>query len=291
MTSVADALHELRVLRAVPRVKPLLTISMADLVLAHPARAGDEVWPIHEQVAIAHLDLGHLDVAEQHIATLEARFSATSTRIRKLRGMQAEARGDFTAAGAIYDALIEANESDVSVLKRKVALLKTSGRPRDAIAALATLLDTYPMDPEAWLELADLYASQSMLQQALHCIEEAILLVPTSHFAHAAYAQTQYALGHRELALKSFCRAVEIVPSYAAGLYGIVQCCAALLLASSAAAADGATADADRKLWRQLSTAAANKIAKRAAGVTVKGQDDSAAVRAARAYLDAATKQ
>ncbi|KAI9183902.1 Inositol phosphatase SIW14 [Blastocladiella emersonii ATCC 22665] len=273
-----DAWTELRTLRASQEVRPFRVAELANAVLAHPGRLGDDVWNVREQLAVALLDMGDLDSAASHVAALDRQFPG-SLRVLKLKGMQAESAGDFETAMASYNAVIEQRESDVGAFKRKIALLKTRGRARDAIDALVTLLDTVPNDFEGWLELADLYSAQSMLQQAAFCAEEAILLVPTSHQVHLTYAGIQYALGAKDIALKHFCRAVELVPDFVPALYGVVQCTAALLREPAATAADKAT-------WTELNKAVANKLSSIYAKTTVRGKDDSATVRAARAVLE-----
>jgi ER membrane protein complex subunit 2 len=66
------------------------------------------------------------------------------------------------------------------VSKRRIALLKSLGRASEAIAALNNLLDTSPIDAEAWAELADLYVSQGMYQQGVFALEEVLLITPNA---------------------------------------------------------------------------------------------------------------
>ena len=50
----------------------------------------------------------------------------------------------------------------------------------EAIEALADLLDISPADPEAWIELAELYVEQGLFSQGQYCFEEALIIVPTA---------------------------------------------------------------------------------------------------------------
>jgi len=58
--------------------------------------------------------------------------------------------------------------------------LKSVNRINEAITALNKLLDSSPTDAEAWAELADLYASQGMYQQAIFALEEVLLIAPNA---------------------------------------------------------------------------------------------------------------
>jgi tetratricopeptide (TPR) repeat protein len=50
----------------------------------------------------------------------------------------------------------------------------------EAISALVEFLDAFPTDTEAWCELSDLYMLQGLGDQAIFCIEEALLMIPHS---------------------------------------------------------------------------------------------------------------
>jgi tetratricopeptide (TPR) repeat protein len=58
--------------------------------------------------------------------------------------------------------------------------MKCLGRQTQAIMALNSLLDASPTDPEAWAELADLYISQGLYQQAIFALEEVLLITPNA---------------------------------------------------------------------------------------------------------------
>lgn len=64
--------------------------------------------------------------------------------------------------------------------KRRVALLRSLKRESDAINALVELLAASPTDIESWAELADLYVSQGLYQQAEFCLEEILLSTPNA---------------------------------------------------------------------------------------------------------------
>jgi tetratricopeptide (TPR) repeat protein len=66
------------------------------------------------------------------------------------------------------------------VSKRRIALLKTLKKTPEAITALNELLDSSPIDAEAWAELADLYVSQGMYAQGIFALEEVLLITPNA---------------------------------------------------------------------------------------------------------------
>lgn len=66
------------------------------------------------------------------------------------------------------------------VAKRRIALLRSLSRTTDAITALTELLESSPIDIEAWTELSDLYMSQNLFSQAVFCLEEVLLAAPNA---------------------------------------------------------------------------------------------------------------
>lgn len=79
-----------------------------------------------------------------------------------------------------YQEILEENAANIPIAKRRVALLRSMGKESEAISALTTLLDISPMDSEAWSELADLYLAQGLYSQAIHALEEVLILVPNA---------------------------------------------------------------------------------------------------------------
>ena len=54
------------------------------------------------------------------------------------------------------------------------------GKTSESITALNSLLEMSPTDSEAWAELADMYLSQGMYNQAIFALEEALVLTPNA---------------------------------------------------------------------------------------------------------------
>lgn len=54
------------------------------------------------------------------------------------------------------------------------------GKTPEAITSLIWLLEFSPTDAEAWSELADLYLSQGLYSQAIHALEEVLVVTPNA---------------------------------------------------------------------------------------------------------------
>jgi tetratricopeptide (TPR) repeat protein len=66
------------------------------------------------------------------------------------------------------------------ILKRRIAILRSMSKEADAISALVEFLEAFPTDTEAWCELSGLYMGQGLGDQAIFCLEEALLMLPHS---------------------------------------------------------------------------------------------------------------
>lgn len=206
------------------------------------SRETPESWAIHENVFFAALRTGDEKSAHQILERLEARFGGQNERIITLRGIYNEATAqtpaDLEKVFDGYEKILREDPTNMSIRKRRVAVLKSMGRTADAITAVTVLLQNSPTDVEAWAEASELYASQCAWGQAIYCAEEVLLTAPTSWTAHAHVATLHYlstasnsppSLGELSLALKHFCRAAELNESYLRGFYGIKTVASKLL--------------------------------------------------------------
>jgi len=179
---------------------------------------------------------------------LSEKFPA-SPRVDRLRGLALEAVGDEAGARRLYDALLEGDPTNVAIRKRRVALARARGDVREAIEELLLLTDTWYADAEAWLELADVYASCALYPQSLSAISHTLLLNPQNPFHVLRAAETAYTAQDVTLALKFFLRTVEMMDdaddgtgnggtagAMTRGWYG-VKLCARRLLPTSASPA------------------------------------------------------
>ncbi|KAJ1988769.1 tetratricopeptide repeat domain-containing protein [Dimargaris cristalligena] len=192
------------------------------LVSAQPS-----YWLITEQVFTAALDVRDWEFANTLLTTLRKQF-VRSDRVDVLAGLLLEAQGQYKDADLIYNKILADNETNIFASKRKIAVAKAQGRMGDATAQLNKYLGNQANDHEAWLELCELYIHQNMLEQAAFCVEEVIMLQPRNHIYNQKYAEIQYTLTNYDIALKYFCRAIELCTDYLRGLYGIKLCLAHL---------------------------------------------------------------
>ncbi|KAI8338595.1 hypothetical protein BC941DRAFT_374061 [Chlamydoabsidia padenii] len=195
----------------------------------YTSKLGDEVWPLYEQICIAALDVDDQELANVCIDHLQKRFGESSLRFRRLLGMRHEAAGRLDEAQATYDSILQEDETNMLASKRQIALLKARNKDQEVVEALTKYLDTYYDDFEAWLELCDVYLNQYMYDQAAFCCEELILLQPTNHIIYLKYAEILYTLKQYSLALKHYCKVLELCSDHVRALYGLHLCASKLL--------------------------------------------------------------
>jgi predicted Zn-dependent protease len=106
-------------------------------------------------VFVAALDTGNDELATDCLARLTLQFKESS-RVKRLVGMQFEAKRGFAAATETYNELLAANPANALAMKRRVAVLKGQGKIKEAVRELNEFLDQYQADSSAWQELADL---------------------------------------------------------------------------------------------------------------------------------------
>ncbi|KAF8942634.1 hypothetical protein BGZ52_012384 [Haplosporangium bisporale] len=84
-------------------------------------------------------------------------------------------------------------------------------------------------------------------------MEEVLMLQPQNHIFHLRYAEILYTQDNVQLALKQFCRVVELCKDHVRGLYGI-KLCTSRLLKSSPSKDAAATSQEDLKAIDLLAT-------------------------------------
>ncbi|EDO39540.1 predicted protein [Nematostella vectensis] len=192
------------------------------LLLEHGNKLGDELWTIYEQVFLASLDSGKLDLATMCLKELNTQFP-NSMRVKKLKGMRLEALGRFDDAERIYDKILEAEPANAVALKRKIAILKAENKMVEAIKELNEYLTKFMNDQEAWMELVELYITHQDLKKAKFCMEELILTNPHNHLYHQRYAEILYTIGDLESMEKSrkyFAQSLKLDNNNMRALYG-----------------------------------------------------------------------
>lgn len=227
--SASQKLEEFRK-QGVRRSQETYTLSKQIYGTRHERTLGDDKWAFYEQYAISALDVGDHILAEELLLRLAERFPQ-SPRVSVLEGMLLESKGEFHLAERLYTSLLEEDPTNIAIQKRMIVLTKLL-HPKDpskALDRLTTYLDTFYSDPEAWMELADIYTQQQSYQRALFAIEECLLMQPINPFFVLKYAETQYTSGDIHEAYKSYLRVVELQDSFPRAWLGLKMCCKKLL--------------------------------------------------------------
>ncbi|CAK9786477.1 hypothetical protein CC85DRAFT_252968 [Cutaneotrichosporon oleaginosum] len=180
-------------------------VNLAPKVLASGG-LGDAEWSVREQLAIAALDLGQVELANTQIRALEARFPK-SPRVDILLGLKLEALGDLSRAAGVYKQLLQKDETNVAALQRFIVLASTR---EEIITRLLKYLDTFYADPQAWSLLAEMYADAGAYAQSLTALGHLMVLQTWDSMAVVRAAETAYTMGDYQLALKYYLRAAEM---------------------------------------------------------------------------------
>ncbi|XP_067118789.1 ER membrane protein complex subunit 2-B-like [Centruroides vittatus] len=186
-------------------------------------KMGDEKWLVYEQVCIAALDIHALDVVQECLQALDHQFPG-SLRIRKLKAMRLETLDKPEDAIKVYDSILQHDESNSVIHKRKIAVLKAQNQIPEAIKELSDYLKKFMSDHEGWMELCDLYLLEQDYSKAAFCMEELILSNPHNHLYHQRYAEIQYTIGgfeNIELARAYFSQALKLNPHSTRALFGL----------------------------------------------------------------------
>ncbi|PHH64911.1 hypothetical protein CDD81_3768 [Ophiocordyceps australis] len=216
------------------RINPR-AFSASPLKALFSATETPQLWTIYENLLLSCLRAGNDECANECLQRLTRRFGAKDDRIMALQGLQKEAQASSDAqldkVLAEYETILEEDGANIPVHKRRIALLRSIGRVGDSITALNNLLEFSPTDSEAWAELADMYLSEGLYQQAVYALEEVLLLVPHAWNMHARLGEVSLMAAsasgegsqqkHLAEALKRYCRSIELCDDYLRGYYGL----------------------------------------------------------------------
>jgi tetratricopeptide (TPR) repeat protein len=134
--NAADTSALLKFMRLNRIREPRLVVELGGRALRSLGRSlGDEKWPICEQVFIASLDTGDDDLSTECLTQLMAQFKESS-RVKRLRGLEYEARREFKKAESVYKDLLEANPANALAMKRSASILKSQGDMKGAVKEL-----------------------------------------------------------------------------------------------------------------------------------------------------------
>lgn len=267
----------LRHIRSAKLRESALVVKVGAVALANPSRLGDERWAIYEQTLVAALDVDDAGVAKTCEEAILARFGAVdddgaakSARVERLKGLVAEASGDWDGALASYAGLLERNAANAAALKREVAVLKGRGAAPAAVAdALNGYVAAFQSDASAWQALGELHAANHRYPDAVFCYEELTLFDPLAahyyrrlgelYYAWAADAPPTKAEHRYRHARKYFARALDLLKTAATpnarAATGLLLACSALKVGLR-----GDKPDADDELNAALGAVAAQHL-------------------------------
>ncbi|KAI1404605.1 TPR-like protein [Hypoxylon fuscum] len=280
-----------------------ISSSVFQSLLSAPETA--ELWTVYENLLLSCLRTGDDEAAHQCLGRLVNRFGHDNERIMALKGLLKEADADDDATLDVilkeYDQILQENPTNIPILKRRVALLRSTGRISEAVPALISLLDISPTDAEAWAELADLYFSQGLYSQTIFALEEVLVLQPNSWNVHARLGEVLFVAAKSSdnpsqlaEALKRFSRSIELCDDYLRGYYGLKLTAKQLLSnppkASSNRTGSEGFAVPDTATLSKLDEVATEKLAEivRRSSAGERGWQgyDEAEIKAARELLE-----
>jgi len=172
-------------------------------------KLGDEGWAFLEQLALAAIDVGRLDIADQCLKQLGEKFP-NSSRVDVLAGIRMEATESPTLVLGYYDELLRADSANAAIWKRRISVLRRMDKIDKAVEELNEYLDTFYTDAEGWMELADIHSSCHQYTYALQALSHALLLSPQNPFTFLQFAETAYSSGDVPLALKMFLVVIDM---------------------------------------------------------------------------------
>ncbi|KAI9567671.1 TPR-like protein [Boletus coccyginus] len=172
-------------------------------------KMGDESWAFLEQLALAAIDVGRLDVADQCLRMLNDKFPS-SPRVDCLTGIRMEATETPEISLKYYAELLEANPTNAAIWKRRISIFRRTGKIDKAVHELSQYLDTFYTDVEGWLELADIYATCNQYEYSLQSLMHVLLLAPQNPFYVLQAAETAYTAGDLALSVKMFLMVVDM---------------------------------------------------------------------------------
>ena len=201
----------------------LQTIKSHNKLLSR-ANTDISLWNTYEKVFLAALDTYDIDVCKSILDDLDYRFP-DSQRVLALKGLLFEVEGQTKSASDVYDDMAELNELNVVSVKRKVALLMSSGKLNEAIKSLVVYLEDFQADADAWKQLALLYIEGGDMRHAVFCLEEVLLHNPHGYLGHIALAEALYTLGQEVenvvLARKYYSQSLLTKKRNARSLFGL----------------------------------------------------------------------
>lgn len=163
-----------------------------------------------------------LDISRKCLDYLSRKFPK-SLKVLKLESLISECSNDIDYTTKLFNDIFSQSEGDQYVLRRKVALYKSTNNISKAIQELNEYLKIYMSDMEAFQELLDLYLQIHEYKKAIFCAEELILSNPQNYLFHLQIAEIYYTIGDIKMA-KFYYKESNKLKKNLRSLFGLSLC-------------------------------------------------------------------
>ena len=157
------------------------------------------------------------------------RFGEEPSRVGVLKAQYLEATEGIETCQAY---LSSRPTTDYLAFKRKTVILKQRKDFKMLVDELLRYLSVIPTDAETWAELAEVYVSCGLYSQAVHALEETVVLMPQAYNMFARMGELLHIeattsssvadqLNLLQQSVVHFLRAAELCPNYVRGWTGV----------------------------------------------------------------------
>jgi len=112
---------------------------------------------------------------------------------------------------------------------------------------------------EAWSQLAELYSREYQFGPAAFCVEELVLAEPFNYLHHLRLAEITFTMHKLRLAVKHYCRVLELNAGCLRALFGLKLCLNQLL-------GEEGGGEASRDTWKALDLKITEKLLSKYSG-------------------------
>ncbi|ANQ10598.1 Uncharacterized protein PCOAH_00050350 [Plasmodium coatneyi] len=182
-------------------------------------------WSLYEHILKASIELNLTEYVDMCFNKLNEKFGKLDgKKLNILKGMVYESKNKNREALDIYKNYLCKDSCDNLIRARIVSLKKTIENDTNQIVQLLNEhLKEFPVDIEAWHELAEIYLTDCLYSYALYCLEEILLHLPTNLYYILTCAELHYTINQFEISSKYFCLAIKLQSNNLRGLWGIIM--------------------------------------------------------------------
>ena len=201
----------------------LILLCSSDIIASSKAQ-GEELYAIYEQCLLAALDCGKKSTADECYKQLQSKFGSSSTRVQKLKGLIYESCGDWKKAKELYAKILLELPMDGFVVKRMVAMCKSTGDYKSAIDVLektetykdedgqgVKFLQVHSTHEPVYRELSSLHFEVGNLESAIYYAELATLFNPLDHQLLNRLAELCYSYKNYEKSVTLYSHSLRLL--------------------------------------------------------------------------------